>query len=69
MIDALLKNIDVNNAVISADALFANMVFVQKFLDHGADYLIGLKGTLFCALNLKDAFFATQKKEEIREVP
>jgi len=44
VIDALLKDIDVNGALISADALFANMAIAQKFLDYGADYLIGLKG-------------------------
>jgi predicted transposase YbfD/YdcC len=44
VIDALLKDIDVSGALISADALFANITTIQKFLDHGADYLIGLKG-------------------------
>lgn len=43
VIDALLKNIDVSGALISADALFAHTAHAQKFLDHGADYLIGLK--------------------------
>lgn len=44
VINALLKDIDVSGALISADALFANVTHAQKFLDHGADYLIGLKG-------------------------
>jgi predicted transposase YbfD/YdcC len=44
VIDALLKDIDVNGALISADALFATRIIAQKFLDHEADYLIGLKG-------------------------
>lgn len=44
VIDALLKDIDVSGALISADALFANVAVAQKFLNHGADYLIGLKG-------------------------
>jgi len=44
VIDALLKDIDVSGALISTDALFAHVPHAQKFLDHGADYLIGLKG-------------------------
>jgi len=44
VIDALLKEIDVSGALISTDALFAHVPHAQKFLDHGADYLIGLKG-------------------------
>ena len=44
VVDALLKDIDVRGALISVDALFAHITTVQKFLDHGADYLIGLKG-------------------------
>jgi len=44
VIDALLKDIDVNGALISTDALFAHIPKAQKFLDHGADYLMGLKG-------------------------
>jgi predicted transposase YbfD/YdcC len=43
--DALLKDIDVRDALISTDALFAHIPKTQKFLDHGGDYLIGLKGT------------------------
>ena len=44
VIEALLKDIDVTGALISTDALFAHTAHAQKFLDHGADYLIGLKG-------------------------
>jgi predicted transposase YbfD/YdcC len=44
VIEALLKDIDVNGALISTDALFAHAARAQQFLDHGADYLIGLKG-------------------------
>lgn len=44
VVDALLKDIDVCGALISTDALFAHVANAQKFLDHGADYLIGLKG-------------------------
>jgi predicted transposase YbfD/YdcC len=44
VIDALLQGVDVHGALISADALFAHVSTAQKFLDHGADYLIGLKG-------------------------
>ncbi len=44
VVDALLKDIDVSGAIISLDALFAHTSIAQKFLDHGADYLIGLKG-------------------------
>lgn len=44
VIEALLKNVDVNGALISTDALFAHIARAQQFLDHGADYLIGLKG-------------------------
>jgi len=44
VIEALLKDVDVNGALISTDALFAHTVRAQQFLDHGADYLIGLKG-------------------------
>jgi len=44
VIEALLKDIDVSGALISTDALFANTTRAQQFLDHGADYLIGLKG-------------------------
>ena len=44
VLNSLLKDIDVNGALISADALFATRIIAQKFLDHGADYLIGLKG-------------------------
>ena len=44
VIEALLKDIDVSGALISMDALFAHTTRVQQFLDHGADYLIGLKG-------------------------
>ena len=43
-IDALLQDIDVNGALISTDALFAHIPTLQKFLDHIADYLVGLKG-------------------------
>jgi predicted transposase YbfD/YdcC len=44
VVDALLKDIDVSGAIISLDALFAQISIAQKFLNHGADYLIGLKG-------------------------
>jgi len=44
VIEALLKDVDVNGALISTDALFAHTTRAQQFLDHGADYLIGLKG-------------------------
>jgi predicted transposase YbfD/YdcC len=44
VVEALLKDIDVSGALISTDALFAHIAYAQKFLDHGADYLIGLKG-------------------------
>lgn len=44
VVDALLKDVDVSGALISTDALFAHIAHAQKFLDHGADYLIGLKG-------------------------
>lgn len=44
VIDALLQDIDVKDALISTDAFFAHIPKVQKFLDHGADYLVGLKG-------------------------
>jgi len=44
VIDALLKDIDVSGTLISTDALFAHIPKAQQFLDHGADYLIGLKG-------------------------
>lgn len=44
VVDALLKDIDVSGAIISLDALFAHTSTAQKFLDHGGDYLIGLKG-------------------------
>lgn len=44
VIEALLKDIDVSGALISTDALFAHISRAQQFLDHGADYLIGLKG-------------------------
>lgn len=44
IVDALLQGIDVGGAIISVDALFAHIPTVQKFLDHGADYLVGLKG-------------------------
>lgn len=44
VIEALLKDIDVKGALISTDALFAHTERAQQFLDHGADYLIGLKG-------------------------
>lgn len=44
VIEALLKDVDVNGALISTDALFAHITRAQQFLDHGADYLIGLKG-------------------------
>lgn len=44
VVDALLKDIDVSGTIISLDALFAHISTAQKFLDHGADYLIGLKG-------------------------
>jgi predicted transposase YbfD/YdcC len=43
-IDALLQDIDVKGALISTDALFAHIPTLQKFLDHRADYLVGLKG-------------------------
>ena len=43
VIDALLKDVDVSGALISTDALFAHIPNAQKFVDHGADYLIGLK--------------------------
>jgi len=44
VIEALLKDIDVYGALISADALFSHISSAQKFVNHGADYLIGLKG-------------------------
>lgn len=44
VIEALLNDIDVSGALISADALFAHTARAQQFLNHGADYLIGLKG-------------------------
>ena len=44
VIDALLQDIDVKGALMSTDAFFAHIPKVQKFLDHGADYLVGLKG-------------------------
>jgi len=44
VIDALLKDVDVTGALISMDALFAHIPSAQKILNHGADYLIGLKG-------------------------
>jgi predicted transposase YbfD/YdcC len=44
IIEALLQDIDVSGALISMDALFAHTAHAQKILDHGADYLIGLKG-------------------------
>jgi predicted transposase YbfD/YdcC len=44
VIEALLKDIDVRGALISTDALFAHISRAQQFLNHGADYLIGLKG-------------------------
>ncbi len=44
VVEALLKDIDVSGALISTDALFAHIAHAQKFLDHDADYLIGLKG-------------------------
>jgi predicted transposase YbfD/YdcC len=44
VIEALLKDIDVKGALISTDALFAHTTRAQQFLNHGADYLIGLKG-------------------------
>ena len=44
VIEALLKDVDVKGALISTDALFAQTERAQQFLDHGADYLIGLKG-------------------------
>jgi predicted transposase YbfD/YdcC len=44
VIEALLKDVNVNGALISTDALFAHTARAQQFLDHGADYLIGLKG-------------------------
>lgn len=44
VIEALLNDIDVSGALISTDALFAHTARAQQFLNHGADYLIGLKG-------------------------
>jgi len=43
VIETLLKDVDVNGALISMNALFAYTARAQQFLDHGADYLIGLK--------------------------
>jgi len=44
VVDALLEQVDVEGVLISMDALFAHIPSAQKILNHGADYLIGLKG-------------------------
>lgn len=46
VIEALLKDVDVSGALIATDALFAHTARAQQFLDHGADYLIGLDRVL-----------------------
>lgn len=68
VIDALLKDIDVSGAIISADALFANVPTVQKFLNQGADYLIGLKGNQGNFHAEVENFFSQARAAEYEEV-
>ena len=68
MIDALLKDIDVSGALISTDALFAHIPKVQKFLDHGADYMVGLKGNQGNFHAEAENFFNQARDVEYEEV-
>jgi len=68
VIDALLKDIDVSGAIISADALFANVLTLQKFLNHGADDLIGLKGNQGNFHPEVQNFFSQAREAEYEEV-
>ncbi len=68
VIDALLKDIDVNGALISTDALFAHVASAQKFLNHGADYLIGLKGNQGNFHAEAQNFFDQAREAEYEEV-
>jgi predicted transposase YbfD/YdcC len=68
MIDALLQDVDVRGALISADALFAHVSSAQKFLDHGADYLIGLKGNQGSFHAEAQNFFDQAQAAEYEEV-
>lgn len=68
VIDALLKDVDVNGALISTDALFAHVASAQKFLNHGADYLIGLKGNQGNFHAEAQNFFDQAREAEYEEV-
>lgn len=68
VIDALLKDIDVSGALISTDALFAHVPSAQKFLNHGADYLIGLKGNQGNFHAEAQNFFNQAREAEYEEV-
>ena len=68
VIEALLKDIDVRGALISTDALFAHHGRAQQFLDHGADYLIGLKGNQSNFQAEVKNFFDQAREAEYKEV-
>jgi predicted transposase YbfD/YdcC len=68
VIEALLKDVDVSGALISMDALFAHTVRAQQFLDHGADYLIGLKGNQSNFHAEAKNFFEQARDAEYEEV-
>lgn len=68
VIEALLKDIDVSEALISTDALFAHTARAQQFLDHDADCLIGLKGNQGNFQAEAKNFFDQAREVEYEEV-
>lgn len=41
---ALLDSIDITGAIVTMDALYAHIADVEKILQRGADYVVGIKG-------------------------
>lgn len=65
---ALLDTIDVSKALVSMDALYANIDVVDQVLERGADYIVGIKGNQRSLEAEVSNFFMQAKAVDYEEV-
>ncbi len=65
---ALLDALDVSGAIVSMDALYANVDTVERVLERGADYIVGIKGNQNTLEAEVSNFFEQAKTVDYEEV-
>jgi predicted transposase YbfD/YdcC len=65
VIPKLLKQLDVEGALVSIDAIACNPVLAQAIIDAGADYLLSVKENQPTLLAEMESYFATAPEREL----